>query len=70
MAFYLDPFLQLVRAPLHFRHRTVRGCFQEWRALINLKMDLYRKVGLRSWIYGSIYISSTTLLLTPFSFTL
>ena len=48
MAFYLNPLLRLIRAPLHFRHRTIRGCFQEWRALISLKMDLYRKVGLRS----------------------
>lgn len=38
---------QLARASLHGRRRLMRRCFHEWRELILLKLELYRKVILR-----------------------
>ncbi|GAX78780.1 hypothetical protein CEUSTIGMA_g6217.t1 [Chlamydomonas eustigma] len=41
---YFVPLLQLVRAPFHARHRLMHRCLEEWREIMSLKLDLYRKL--------------------------
>ncbi len=44
---FLRLLLQLVRSSMHYGQRLVRRCMQEWRDIVLLKMELYRKVSRR-----------------------
>lgn len=45
LEYYFSPLRQLMGALRHARRRLLRRCFQEWREMDTLKMELYKKVG-------------------------
>ncbi len=53
VAEYLGPWRQVVEAARHQRKRSQRTVFREWRALVDLKTELFNKV-IRACCFSSL----------------